>query len=379
MFNHLALNLRNFVGRFVRETEGSVAVTFAIMLLPILFAVGATIDYSRANSFRTTLQEAIDAGVLAGAKDGSSNWVTIASGAFGGDLQIKYGSSLSDPVFTQTSSEVYAGTVSGSVPTSVLGVVHISSIPVSVTASATAAAPDDSCILTLDHGQPTSHVSLSLNGAPVINLSGCSIRSNTAMDCNGHDGNTTKSIASGVAADCANPQSYQPVVPDIYASLAKNITTQCGTSRPGVTWAAGSLPSGPGVITVSKANYTEYHICGNLTVSGSGYLTGSAPTATDGTDPWQGVALYQNPALTNQVDDTWGPGANFNADGLVYMGNANVVTDGNTGSSNSKCSKFVMNSFRTNGSVDLNLNQQLDACSTIGLKEWGGIVVFLSK
>src|SRR5262245_20642949 len=434
MFNHLALNLRNFVGRFVRETEGSVAVTFAIMLLPILFAVGATIDYSRANSFRTTLQEAIDAGVLAGAKDGSSNWVTIASGAFGGDLQIKYGSSLSDPVFTQTSSEVYAGTVSGSVPTSVLGVVHISSIPVSVTASATAAAPDDSCILTLDHGQPTSHVSLSLNGAPVINLSGCSIRSNTAMDCNGHDGNTTKSITSGVAADCANPQSYQPVVPDIYASLAKNITTQCGTSRPGVTWAAGSLPSGPGVITVSKANYTEYHICGNLTVSGSGYLTGSAPTAvsvivietgslkvannasvstmttaivmtgnnsypstitfaqgngksasralsapTDGIDPWQGVALYQNPALTNRVDDTWGPGANFNADGLVYMGNANVVTDGNTGSSNSKCSKFVMNSFRTNGSVDLNLNQQLDACSTIGLKEWGGIVVFLSK
>ena len=109
----------------------------------------------------------------------------------------------------------------------------------------------------------------------------------------------------------------------------------------------------------------------------SASLALSAPT--DGTDPWQGVALYQNPALTNQVDDTWGPGANFNADGLVYMGNANVVTDGNTGSSNSKCSKFVMNSFRTNGSVDLNLNQQLDACSTIGLKEWGGIVVFLSK
>ena len=60
------------------------------------------------------------------------------------------------------------------------------------------------------------------------------------------------------------------------------------------------------------------------------------------------------------------------------MGNANVVTDGNTGSNDSKCSKFVMNSFTTNGSVNLDLKQQVSACGQIGLKQWNGIVVRLT-
>lgn len=421
------------VGRFLQQSAGSVAPTFAITLIPILVGVGAAVDYSRANNFKTAFQEALDAGLLAGAKDGSSSWTEVASNTLNAALPTKFGST-SNPAFTLVSSDVYSGTISGSVPTAFMALIGVQSIPISVTATAMAAGSDNSCILTLDHGQPTSHVSLSLNGAPVVNLSGCSIRSNTAIDCNGHDGNTTKAVASGTATDCTNPFSTAPTVPDLYAPLASNITTQCGTARPGVTWVLGSLPYGPGVIPVNKGTYTEYHICGDLTLSGSGYLTGDSPSSdsviiiengslivtngssvstvrtaivmtgdnnypssinfptgngqsaslslsapTDSSDPWQGVALYQDPKLTYKVNDSWGPGANFNADGLVYLGNANVVTDGNTGSSNSKCSKFVMNSFTTNGSVNLDLDQQANACSALGLKEWGGIVVHLTK
>jgi hypothetical protein len=190
------------------------------------------------------------------------------------------------------------------------------------------------------------------------------------------------------------------------------------------------MPTGAGIKTVSQGSYTEYHICGDLNLSGSGYLTGNSPGSdtviviengglnlannasintlktaivmtgnntvassvnfpngngnsatlslsppTDVANPWQGVALYQDPKLTYQVDDKWGPGASFNADGLVYLGNANVVTDGNTSSSNSKCTKFVMNQFTTNGSVDLNMAQT--NCAAVGLKQWGGVVVHL--
>ena len=83
-------------------------------------------------------------------------------------------------------------------------------------------------------------------------------------------------------------------------------------------------------------------------------LTLSPPLGS--TNPWQGVALFQDPKLTN-TDNKWGPGADFSADGLVYLPNSNVVTDGNTSSSNAKCSKFVMNSFVTNGSVNLDFDQ----------------------
>jgi hypothetical protein len=291
---------------------------------------------------------------------------------------------------------------------------------------------DNSCILVLDHGQPTSHNALTLNGAPIVNLSGCSIRSNTSMDCNGHDGNSTKSYAAGTATGCAGPKSNAPLVPDIYASLAPSITKSCGTARPGVNWTPGTLPTGSGFITVDKGLYTEYHVCGDLTMAGSGYLTGNSPpkdlvvviengtltvannadvntvkttivltgnnsysseikfpngagklgtltlsASTGSTNAWQGVAIYQDPALTYQVDDSWGSGAEFNAEGLVYLGNSNVVTNGNMSSSNSKCTKFVMNSLTTNGHVDLNFTQA--DCAAIGMKQWGGVTVHLTR
>jgi Flp pilus assembly protein TadG len=425
--------LRFVVLKFARQSAGLVAPVFAVAMLPILVRIGVSIDYARAVNFKMALQAAVDAAVLAGAKDGSPNWIQVATDTFNGVVQTTFGNSLT-ATFAQTASTVYTGNVSGSVATTVLEIIHVPSINVSAAATAIAAGSDDACILTLDHGQPTSHVSLSLNGAPIVNLSGCSIRSNTALDCNGHDGSNTEAIAAGTAADCTYSSSYAPVVPDLYAALASNITTRCGSSTAGVAWTAGSLPSGPAVITVNAGAYTEYHICGDLTVSGVGFLTGATPASDsiiiiengslnvvagaavstlrtaivmtgnnnysssinfpsgsgqsaslslsapiDSSDPWQGVAFYQDPKLTYRIDDRWGPGATFNADGLVYLGNANVTTDGNTGSSNSKCSKFVMNSFTTNGSVDLNLSQQLSACSAVGLKQGGGIVVHLTQ
>jgi hypothetical protein len=173
-------------------------------------------------------------------------------------------------------------------------------------------------------------------------------------------------------------------------------------------------------------------VCGDLTLNGNGYLTGSSPASdvviviengsliiedsavintartafvltgnnshaakvsfpngngktaklslsppTSSSNPWQSVAIYLDPRLTTNVDNTWGPGAEFNADGLVYLGNSNVVTDGNTASNNSKCTKFVMNSFTTNGKVNLNFAQL--NCAAIGLKQWVGVVVHLVR
>src|SRR5262249_27697639 len=48
----------------------------------------------------------------------------------------------------------------------------------------------------------------------------------------------------------------------------------------------------------------------------SATLSISPPTS--GANPWQGVVLYQDPKLSYRVDNSWGPGATFNADGLVY-------------------------------------------------------------
>ena len=417
--------------RLCSDQRGSIAVIFSLALIPIMTGVGAAIDYSRANSAKVFLQSTLDSALIAGAKDGSSNWTQVALNVFSGNLASK-NISAGTPTFTSDSESIYSGNVTASVPTTVLGVIRINQINVAVHGSAKMAEADDSCILALDEGQPKSHVSLSLNGAPIVNLSGCSIRSNTSMACNGNDGNLTKSYAHGAAAACGHPKSNAALVPDIYSSLASNITPSCGTSRVGASWTPGSLPTGPGFITVNRGSYTEYHVCGDLTLSGTGYLTGTAPTQdtviiiengslniadkaqintlktsivmtgdnnyaakvnfpngagklaslslsppTDPANPWQAVALYVDPKLTKDVDNAWGPGAEFNADGLVYLGKSNVVTDGNTASNNSKCTKFVTKSFTTNGRVDLNFSQT--NCTAIGLKQWGGITVHLIR
>jgi hypothetical protein len=402
---------------------------FALSLTPLIIAFGAAVDYSRANAVKVGLQSALDTAILAGANDGTSSWADVALNVFNGNLSSKNLSATAS--FATGSNSTYTASAMTSVPTSILGIINIQSVNVNVNAAAQMVDADNSCILTLDHGQPASHVSLKLNGAPIINLSGCSIRSNSSLDCNGHDGNVTKSYAGGTATACGHPKSYAPTVPDTYASLANYITTQCGSLRPGVSWTAGTLPPlAPGnFIQVPMGGYIEYHVCGDLTLSGNGQLinapasdiviviengslivqnnasinttktaivltgnnsfpatvqfpNGNGKTATlslspptTAGNPWQAVALFLDPKLTKNIDNNWGPGANFNADGLVYLGNSNVTTDGNTGSNNSKCTKFVMNSFTTNGSVNLDFAQL--NCTDIGLKQWGGIVVHL--
>jgi hypothetical protein len=413
--------LRSGFFAFCGSRGGNVALTFALVSLPLVTGLGMAVDYSRANATKASVQDALDSAVLAGAKDGGSSWATTAANIFTSNLTGK-SISYSTPSFSK-SDPYYTGSVSASVPTSILGIVGINNVAVNASSKAMSA-PDgySSCILTLDKGQPTSHVSITLSGAPLISLTGCSMRSNSSMNCSGHDGGATKSYASGSASGCSNPTANVSVVNDVYASMASNITKQCGSTKTGVTWTAGTLPTGSAVKTVSKTGYTEYHICGDLTLSGTGSLFSTAPSGdtvivvengsvnvTNGANvtasrtgfvltgdnnsaaqinfpngagktatltvsppstvgnPWQAVAVYLDPALTKNVDNSWGPGATFNVDGLVYLGNSNLTTNGNAASGASKCTKLVLNSLSTNGSLNMNFYQQ--NCATLGLKQ----------
>ena len=419
---------------FGQSRDGNMAVIFGLVLLPVTSLAGGVIDYSRASNVKSGLQAALDSAVLAGALDGTTQWADVALKAFKSNL-VREAGPVAAPTFSRNADGTYAGKVTAAVPTAFLGVIGMSSITVGATAVVAAARdPDNSCILTLDPGQSLSHQSMVFNGAPDINLSGCSIRSNTSLSCNGHAGGAMASLAAGTVSGCSNPKPNSSVVPDIYASLAGNITTKCAGSRPGATWEPGTLPSPPKLTTVSRGSYTEYHVCGDLTLSGTGFLTGSSPSSdsviiiengsltinnkasitalrtvfvltgnnahassinfptgnghgatltlsppTDPDNPWRGVSVYQDPRLTNNVGHDWGPGATFNADGVVYMPNADVVISGSSSSSNSRCTKIVSRTFTTNGTVDLDFAQTANGCTRIGMKQWPGLRLRLTQ
>src|SRR5262249_24867573 len=178
---------------------------------------------------------------------------------------------------------------------SFMKVLSMSSIDVAAQATVVAPRPEKSCVLAYDSGQPLSDTGMNFSGAPSVSLSGCSVRSNTSMSCSGHNGNATTSIAAGAnASGCSNPQTNARVIPDIYARLAdNNITPVCGLLHPGLTWDASvsTIPTGVRVVTNATYNYTEYHVCGDLTLTGAGPLTNSQPTADS-------VILIENGGLT---------------------------------------------------------------------------------
>jgi len=70
--------VRNAATRFVGADDGNIAVIFCIALVPILGFVGAAVDYTRANSARSSMQAALDSTALMLSKDLSEGIITTS-------------------------------------------------------------------------------------------------------------------------------------------------------------------------------------------------------------------------------------------------------------------------------------------------------------
>ncbi len=411
------------INRFLRRDDGNVAVAFAMSLLPIAGLAGAAIDYGRAQTEQARRQAALDAAVLVGARDGSEAWAGKATGAY----NAVYGPNAPTPTFARGDGGSYVGTASTAVPTTLTSVIGVSEITTSARASATVdqAAWADACILTLGAGV-ASEVSLRMNGAPRLDLSGCAIRSNTSMTCNGHDGDPALAIAAGTVNKCGNARSGASAAVDAYDALKANITTSC-TGKPGATWTAGANP--PASVTrTARDGYDEYRVCGTLTLSGSGRLVsgrdaviviengslvmddravvdasrvafvltgdGASPSVVEfpkgngkaatltlsppsgAANPWRGISIYQDPKLVTAVDSTWGPGTTINVDGVIYLPKADLELHGNSGSPEPSCAKIVAKTMTLSGAVRLKQTQQ--SCESMGVSAPAARTVRLS-
>ena len=61
--------------RFRKETNGNIAVIFALSAVPLISFVGAAIDYTRASAARSSMQAALDSTALMLSKDLSSGTI----------------------------------------------------------------------------------------------------------------------------------------------------------------------------------------------------------------------------------------------------------------------------------------------------------------
>src|SRR3954452_22998336 len=190
MFTRICAAYRKSISAFRNDREGSVVTTFALSLIPLVGLVGAATDYSSATGVRTNLQVALDAALLAGAKDGSTNWATTALNTFNANLNAKFATNVT-PTFQLTSTRAYSGRVTATVPSNFLGVLGISGINVGV--SGTAKVPPSTgayyCVMALNR-TAQSALQLTGNASITINAPKCVIQVNSssarAVDMNGN-------------------------------------------------------------------------------------------------------------------------------------------------------------------------------------------------
>jgi hypothetical protein len=238
--------------------------------------------------------------------------------------------------------------------------------------------------------------------------------SNTGADCSGHTLKANFGDAHHTNNGCGYSQhSNVPAVTDPYAALASNIPPDnCGGNYPqeptkrsdpalptSNQWSGtyNNMPSvkvvcgdqqltgdtdlsntvlviengqldtngytlkGSGVsIIFSGSNSSSYqHI-----PTGGGTLDIAAPTSGD----WSGVAMYQDPKLTTNVNvSAAGNTPTWNISGLVYMPHSSVTLSGavNKSSQGASCFEMVMDNITINGTGDIFANN--NQCKSAGL------------
>jgi Putative Flp pilus-assembly TadE/G-like len=400
--------------RLRADERGAVSVIMGFLLIPLVGALALGFEVS--NWYGTTrgMQNAADAAVIAAATNGGSNY-DVEAKAVAARYGFVDGTNTISIAVSNTAAcpgggnNCYSVTISGFVPLYLSQVVGFRG---DATLNGTQGKQLSTAAVASHPNTPMSFCLLALgpqgirsNGAPKANMA-CNTMSNTGSTCNGGNLGAPIGAAHNTNNGCGVKQySNVPAVVDPYAALASKIPSDpCGGSYPqepgkkgpslpaGNQWSGSkSLPVGntvicgdlqlTGDVTIDtplgqsgavlviengQLDTNGYSITtsqgSGLTVVFSGDNSGSythAPTGSGTIDiaaptsgVWSGVAIYQDPKLTNGVDiSAAGNTPAWDITGLVYLPNSSVTLSGavNKSGFGKSCFALVVKDITVNG------------------------------
>lgn len=413
----LALRLR-------ADQSGAIAVIYALVLPVLLGLAGLAIEGSNWYQSSRSMQNAADEAALAAATNYSSSYdkeaqfVASSYGYTAGVNNIAVSPS-SNQLCPDGTSTCYKVVVSRKVPllfSRVVGFVGNATIGTSLAEQLTSTAVAEHaifreyCLLTLS----TAADSLNANGSPKANLSGCAVKSNGGMTCNGANGldaayaDTSAASAKGVCSTSPSDQAIgAPLSPDPYSALAPSIIKPVCSSYPGQSWSSNpisrittvcgdvtltkdiQLTNKDSVLTISGGSlnlngHTLSTISGaSVTIiftgpTGSGsYPNAIAPKGTldiaaPNSGTWSGIAVYQDLSVSStkttlKYSGNGSSSLTWNVTGIVYLPDADLDFSGSVSkasSSTNTCFGFIVDKLNLNGggwTVDHN------SCTTAGV------------
>jgi Flp pilus assembly protein TadG len=336
--------LRDLFGEFARACDGNLAVIFALAAIPVIGAIGAAVDLSKANDVKAQLQNALDAAVLAGVSQPAAKQVSTATAVFTGDFTGKYGSTGS-ATFTQNANGSLSGTASSSVATSFMIVLGKSSISVEAAATAMPGAQSTTpvCILLVNtlasqallvnsggklnapsceiHVLSTQSPAAIFNDTP--NVKRICIKGSTIIKNGGANPNAVTSCATISDPFAGNLPAVSPGTCIYQSPLSGNVTLDPGTYCGGINFnGSGTLTLNPGLYVVASG---AWNINSGWTVNGSGVTFYFADQNS--------YVQFNSNVTANLSAPTTGTYANILMFEPTGLNTGNLVFDGTTGSS----------------------------------------------
>jgi Flp pilus assembly protein TadG len=207
---------KSLCSRYTDGTDGTVAVIFALSLIPLLMFIGFSIDFSRLQSAERTTQASLDAAVLALALQASDNpnltdaeLITYGKHVFTAEIMALHADiRCSDPSITrQGSNQMFQLEANCDLPTTMGGIVGINSLSYNLVSEAV-----------LDQSNLELALMLDLSGS----MSGPRIRALRQAAADMVDtliipGNDRARIALAPYSTSVNADSYFPAVTGIGA------------------------------------------------------------------------------------------------------------------------------------------------------------------
>src|SRR3954471_8027026 len=298
------------------DERGAISVIMGVLLIPLVGALA--IGFEVSNWYMTTrdMQNAADAAAMAAATNAKSNY-DIEAKAVAARYGFVDGANTVTVVASNTAAcpggtnTCYSVTIAGFVPlllSQVMGVQGDSIVNgtrkkrlSSVAVAKAATQPEDLCMVALaGSGAPQG---IRTNGAPVANMNGCNVMSNTAAQCNGSDLGAGFGFAHGTSNNCGvTPVSNIPVVTDPYAYLASNIPPLDPTKCPAGTSSYPQESKHGNSYSVAATNQlsTVLNLVGSTTSTSNNFLCGDQMLTADtviNTNGGPAVLVIQNGQL----------------------------------------------------------------------------------
>lgn len=291
---------RGFLMRLLHSRAGNVLPITAAMLIPLLGVVGGGVDMARLYLVKARMQQACDAGALAGRKAmGTGTWTTggattnegRALALFDGNFKSgDYGATLDNrPSFSEADGTV-TGTATATVDMTVMRALGFSQKSVSVNCTAKMEIPNTDVMFVLD---VTGSMNSAIPGDTVTKINGLKtavkcfyealVKVNTAQVCGSDPTATTYSgqaqIRLGFVPYSVNV-NVGKLLPNDYLADTWDYQSRIANTTPVWTWTAGAMgsttwgswPSFPSSVT----NSGSYSGWSNIGSSGSTTVNGTS-------------------------------------------------------------------------------------------------------